>query len=48
MDSVCAHGPQVLAPGDQVDLSATPVQCRSDVGADRAGSEDCDFHGDSS
>lgn len=47
-DSVRTYGPQMLTPGDQMDIGATTVQCRAPVGADRTGSEDCNSHGGSS
>ena len=44
LHAVAAHGLEVLAARDQGHLCPAPRQGGSDIGADGAGSEDCDFH----
>ncbi|GGT06504.1 hypothetical protein GCM10010254_28730 [Streptomyces chromofuscus] len=45
LHAVLPHGRQVRSTGDEMDVGARVVERGTDVGADRSGAEDCDFHG---
>ena len=45
--SVPPHGRQMRSTGDEVHIGARAVERGADVGADRTGAENCDFHGNS-
>lgn len=43
-DSVLPHGREVRSTGDEMDFGACSIERGSDIGADRSGADDCDFH----
>ena len=46
LHTVLSHRAQVFVARDQMDFRTSPVQCRTPVGADRSGTDDCNSHGD--
>ncbi|GHH88123.1 hypothetical protein GCM10017771_32190 [Streptomyces capitiformicae] len=40
------HGRQMRSTGDEMHIGATAVERGADMGADRTGAENCDFHGE--
>jgi hypothetical protein len=44
LHSVLPHGRQMRSTGDEMHVGARAMQRGTDVGADRTGAENCDFH----
>lgn len=42
--SVLSHGREMRPAGDEMNVGTRPVEGGSDIGADRSGADDCDFH----